>query len=119
MLHHVELRVSNLKPHLAFWDWLMVDMLGYERFQDWDGGRSWRSGPGTPYVVISLGEDRVPDHIAFLAYSRARVDLIWDGVEARGGSRLYEHEYPHADGPNHYAAYFCDPGGIKIEVVAE
>lgn len=31
---------------------------------------------------------------------------------------LYEGRYPYAGGECHYAAFFADPDGIKVELVA-
>ena len=43
-LHHVELWVPDLERGKAQWGWLLGE-LGYEQFQDWPDGRSWRLGP--------------------------------------------------------------------------
>jgi hypothetical protein len=48
-LHHVELWVPDLGRAIASIGWLL-EALGYEKFQDWDDGRSWRFG-GT-YIVV-------------------------------------------------------------------
>ncbi|WP_412162477.1 hypothetical protein [Curtobacterium flaccumfaciens] len=48
-LHHVELRTADLDTAAGSWGWLLGE-LGYEPFQQWDHGRSWRLGP--LYVVL-------------------------------------------------------------------
>ena len=48
-LHHVELWVPHLGRAIHEWGWLL-GRLGYESFQDWPDGRSWRLG-GT-YLVV-------------------------------------------------------------------
>jgi catechol 2,3-dioxygenase-like lactoylglutathione lyase family enzyme len=40
-LHHVELWVPDLTRARREWGWLL-GQLGYEPFQDWDDGCSWR-----------------------------------------------------------------------------
>ena len=40
-IHHIELNVSNLKKSVAFWGWFLEE-LGYQPFQVWDKGRSWK-----------------------------------------------------------------------------
>ena len=40
-LHHVELWVPDLDRAVQQWGWLL-GRLGYESFQDWPEGRSWR-----------------------------------------------------------------------------
>ena len=84
MLHHVELYVSDLRETSAFWGWLL-EYLGYEPFQEWEGGRSWRSGE--TYLVFVQVEERfreIPyhrcgvglNHLAFHAASREDVDRL-------------------------------------------
>jgi predicted lactoylglutathione lyase len=69
------------------------------------------------YLVLAAGDFNVQNHLAFSVNSQAIVDGIWHEVEVKGGKRLYEDEYPYADGHGHYAAYFLDPGCIKFEIV--
>ena len=122
LLHHVELCASDLPASVAFWDWLLGE-LGYEPKNEWDGGRSWIRGP--TYVVVKTAEADVPfnrrgpglNHLAFHAASREQVDRITDAVRERENvTLLYEDQHPYAGG--YYAAYFEDPEGIKVEVVA-
>lgn len=44
LLHHVELWVPDLAVARPRWAWLL-GALGYEPFQEWDAGVSWRLGP--------------------------------------------------------------------------
>ncbi|ESP87595.1 VOC family protein [Candidatus Halobonum tyrrellensis] len=122
-LHHVELSASDLDASVEFWDWLLGE-LGYDRKEEWDGGRSWSRGP--TYVVIERTEnpDRPFDrraaglnHLAFHAASREQVDRLTDGVRERpDADLLYEDRHPFAGG--YYALYCEDPEGITVEVVA-
>ena len=50
-LHHVELWVPDLDRAAASWGWLL-GALGYEAFQSWPAGRSWRLG--ATYVVVAF-----------------------------------------------------------------
>ena len=122
LLHHVELCASDLAASVAFWGWLLGE-LGYELKNEWDGGRSWIRGPA--YVVLKTAEADAPfdrrgaglHHLAFHAYSREQVDRITDAVRDReDATLLYEDQHPYAGG--YYAAYFEDPEGLKVEVVA-
>ena len=83
-LHHIELYVSNLKRTIDFWGWFL-DEMGYEPFQEWESGRSWRLGE--MYIVFVQAETRFLDipyhrgrvglnHLAFHATSRQQVDEI-------------------------------------------
>ena len=40
-LHHLEIYVSNLEHSKKFWKWFL-ELLGYEEFQSWDEGISWK-----------------------------------------------------------------------------
>lgn len=122
-LHHVELYVSDLQRSLAFWSWLLAD-LGYERYQQWDSGESWKLGH-TYIVFVQAGSGftdppydrrRVGlNHLAFYARSREDVDELADELKGRSVRLLYGDRYPSNE---HYAIYFEDPDGIKVEVVA-
>lgn len=122
-LHHVELYASDLEASIDFWGWLLGE-LGYERKNDWDGGRSWQNGP--TYVVLVDAADRADhpfdrtapglNHLAFHAASRDQVDGLTEGVRDRADAEvLYEDRHPYAGG--YYALYCEDPEGIKVEVV--
>ncbi|WJY27317.1 VOC family protein [Sporosarcina trichiuri] len=126
MLHHIELYVSDLTRSVEFWGWFLEE-LGYELYQEWDAGRSWRLG-GT-YLVFVQAEDRYLDvpyhrkrvglnHLAFWADSRAHVDALTNQLRERGVPILYESAHPYAGGNSHYAVYFEDPDRMKVELVA-
>lgn len=125
-LHHIELYVSNLKRSIDFWGWFL-DELGYEPFQEWESGRSWRMGE--MYIVFVQAETRFLDipyhrgrvglnHLAFHAASRQQVDEIARKLRGRGVTILYADKHPFAGGNDHYALYFEDPDRIKVELVA-
>jgi hypothetical protein len=57
MLHHVELWVLDLERGKAQWGWLLGE-LGYQQFQDWPAGRSWRRG--ATYLVIEQSRRCLP-----------------------------------------------------------
>ncbi|MEC0247927.1 VOC family protein [Paenibacillus chitinolyticus] len=126
MLHHVEINVSDLNESAPFWEWLL-SQLGYETFQRWEKGISWKCGD--TYLVFVQTEERFLDlpyhrrrtglnHLAFHAKSREQVDGLTEALTARGVRVLYREQHPHAGGPRHYAVYFEDPDRIKVEVVA-
>ena len=124
-LHHIELWVPNLDRAAATWGWLLGE-LGYELFQDWPGGRSWRAGP--TYIVIeqspALTADRHErcrpglNHLAFHVATRARLDELTDAAQRHGWRLLFADRHPHAGGDQHYAAYLEDGDGFEAELVA-
>ncbi|AZV62480.1 VOC family protein [Peribacillus frigoritolerans] len=125
-LHHIELYFSNLKRSIDFWGWFL-DELGYEPFQEWESGRSWRMGE--MYMVFVQAETRFLDipyhrgrlglyHLAFHAASRQQVDEIARKLRGRGVTILYANKHPFAGGKDQYAVYLEDPDRMKVELVA-
>lgn len=126
MLHHVEIYVSNLEESKKFWGWFLGE-LGYEVYQKWDSGISWKHGE--TYLVFVQTEERFLDipyhrcrvglnHLAFHAMSRAQVDEITKQLQEKGITILYSDKTPYAGGQDYYAVYFEDPDRIKVEMVA-
>jgi catechol 2,3-dioxygenase-like lactoylglutathione lyase family enzyme len=124
--HHVEIWVADLAAVEPSWGWLLGE-LGWEPFQHWPEGRSWRIGetylvveqsvavrPGLPYDRMRPGLN----HLAVHAPDRATVDRIHAAGPANGWRQLFAAAYPHAGGSEHYAAYLTDVAGFEFEVVA-
>ncbi|MGX7420179.1 VOC family protein [Carnobacterium gallinarum] len=126
MLHHIDIYVQNLDKQTEFWSWFLTE-LGYQQFQKWETGISWKKGDF--YYVISVGDSQLIaepyqkgriglNHLAFATEKRQTVDALSLQVEAHGGTILYATDYPYAGGSKHYALYFNDPEGMKMELVA-
>ncbi|MFC4549980.1 MULTISPECIES: VOC family protein [Halorussus] len=126
LLDHVELYASDFEASVDFWGWFL-DELGYETYQSWLDGRSWKRGP-TYLVVVRAPEEYADEpyhrrrpglnHLAFRAESREQVDELTEKLRERGRTVLYEDDHPYAGGEDHYAVYFEDPERIKAELVA-
>ena len=125
-LHHIELYVSNLQESKKFWSWFLQE-LGYNEFQQWDGGISYKLND--TYIVFVQANEKYLDipyhrkrvglnHLAFHAESRAEIDQMKEKLKEKDITILYEDQYPFAGGPNYYALYFEDPNRIKVELVA-
>jgi catechol 2,3-dioxygenase-like lactoylglutathione lyase family enzyme len=126
MLHHVEIYVSNLSKSVEFWGWLLPE-LGYERYQKWDSGISWKHQE--TYLVFVQAEERYLDvpyhrcraglnHLAFHGNSREHIDKITEALLDKGIQILYKDKHPYAGGKDYYAVFFEDPDRIKVELVA-
>jgi len=123
-LHHVELYVADLELARDFWPWWLGE-LGWEPFQDWEDGFSWRHG-GCYLVLVRAPmrehafHRRRPglNHLAFHADSRAQVDRLTREVQRRGWRLLYADRHPHAGGPGSYALFFEGPERLKLELAA-
>lgn len=127
-LHHLELYVRDLERSSELWGWLLTE-LGYVAFQEWDEGISWRPPDGEVGAYVALVQaptgaaelDRRSvglNHVAFVADGREQVDLLTKTLRERDVRILYEDRHPYAGGPDHYALFFEDPDGLKVEVVA-
>jgi catechol 2,3-dioxygenase-like lactoylglutathione lyase family enzyme len=124
-LHHVELWVPDLPAAVRSWGWLLGE-LGWSEFQDWPAGRSWRLDD--TYLVVEQSpalsgpvHDRLApglNHLAFHAGSPAEVERVAGAAPGHGWSPLFADRYPHAGGPDIYAAYLEDAHGYEVELVA-
>jgi catechol 2,3-dioxygenase-like lactoylglutathione lyase family enzyme len=126
MLHHVEIYVSNLPKSVEFWGWLLPE-LGYELYQKWDSGISWKHRE--TYLVFVQAEEKYLDvpyhrcraglnHLAFHGNSREHIDEITQALLDKGIQILYKDKHPYAGGKDYYAVFFEDPDRIKVELVA-
>jgi catechol-2,3-dioxygenase len=118
--------VPDLDGARARWGWLLGE-LGYEVFQDWDAGVSYRLGP--TYMVFEQSPALVDgphdrrgaglNPLAFSAGSRSDVDHLVEQAGDHGWRLMFADRHPHAGGPDHYAAYLEDDDGYEVELVAE
>lgn len=127
--HHIELWIAehpdDVDRALLPWRWLLL-RVGFERAQAWPGGESWAAGgayltlTASPRLSSPLHDRRRAglNHVAFHGGDRAAVDAIVEEAPANGWTPLYADRYPHAGGPQHYAAWFENDAGFKVEVVA-
>ncbi|HUZ22740.1 MAG TPA: VOC family protein [Streptosporangiaceae bacterium] len=124
-LHHLELWVPSLDRAVASWGWLLGE-LGYELFQDWQDGKSWRSGP--TYIVVEQSPARIAtrhdrcrpglNHLAFHVESRARTEELALKAAQHGWRLMFPDQHPYAGGQQHYAAYLENIDGFEAELVA-
>lgn len=125
-IHHLEINVSNLENTVAFWSWFLKE-LGYEDFQTWEQGKSWRLAD-TYIVFVQTPEKYLHshyhrscvglNHLAFHAESKEHVEHMTIQLQQRGINILYKDKHPFAGGKDHYAVFFEDPDRIKVELVA-
>jgi len=125
LLHHVELWVPDLRRAVDQWGWLLGE-LGYQDFQRWDAGRSWRLGP--TYLVVEQSPAMTADpfdrlrpglnHLAFHAGSPPTLDAMMSAAPQHDWAPLFDDRYPHAGGEQSYAGYLVNSDGFEIELVA-
>ncbi|MEU6378189.1 VOC family protein [Streptomyces sp. NPDC046909] len=126
MLHHVELWVPDLGRAVTSWGWLL-ERLGCEPYQDWQAGRSWRTGE--TYVVVEQSPAMTADrhdrlrpglnHLAFHVRNREELDELVASAPAHGWTLLFPDRHPFAGGPEHCAAYLENEDGFEVELVAK
>jgi catechol 2,3-dioxygenase-like lactoylglutathione lyase family enzyme len=126
VLHHVEVWVPDIERTTESWGWLFGE-LGWERYQHWEGGISWRNGE--TYVVFEQSpaltagtHDRCApglNHLAFHAGAPSDVDRLVLAASEYGWTLMFADRHPHAGGPDTYAAYMEDRDGYEIELVAK
>jgi catechol 2,3-dioxygenase-like lactoylglutathione lyase family enzyme len=124
-VHHIELWVPDLSRAEDSWGWLL-QTLGWQPYQHWEAGRSWRLGD--TYVVVERSpalsapeHDRHRpglNHLALHAGPPADVDTLAAEAPAHGWSPLFGDRYPYAGGADHYAAFLVDRDGFEVELVA-
>ena len=124
-MHHIELWVPDFNRAKGEWGWVLSS-LGYETYQTWTNGISWRRGG--LYIVVEESPDLSSrehqrtsaglNHLAFEAGHRHRVDTLTRESSHHGWSQLFAEKHPHAGGPDHYAAYLANSDSFEIELVA-
>ncbi|TWT16143.1 VOC family protein [Planomicrobium sp. CPCC 101079] len=126
MLHHVEINASNLPATREFYDDLLPD-LGYELYQEWPRGFSYKHS--STYLVFVQTENEFLhngynrkatglNHLAFHAKSRQQVDELTGKMRRKCVKVLYEDRHPFAGGSHYYALFIEGPDRLKIEIVA-
>jgi catechol 2,3-dioxygenase-like lactoylglutathione lyase family enzyme len=125
MLHHIELWVPDLTRAEHTWGWLL-QALGYELYQQWPEGVSWRCGD--LYIVLEQSPARSAfrhdrhrpglNHLAFHVSDRGAVDRMVGEALLHGWRLLFADRHPYAGGEQHYAAYLEDRDGYEVELVA-
>jgi catechol 2,3-dioxygenase-like lactoylglutathione lyase family enzyme len=124
-LHHLEIWVPDLQRAIDSLGWLL-ETLGYEQFQTFKTGRSWRLPP--TYIVLEQSPALTAEqydrqrpglnHLAFHAGSPADVEALVLRAGQHGWRLLFPDRHPHAGGEDHYAAYLENEDGFEAELVA-
>lgn len=125
-LHHVELWVPDLDRATASIGWLL-EALGYQLFQEWPAGRSWRRG--ATYIVVEQSpaldgtthHRHQPglNHLAFHAGGPRQLDRLVAEAADHGWVLMFADRHPFAGGPDHRAAYLENADGFEVELVAQ
>jgi glyoxylase I family protein len=122
VIDHLRLSVRDIDAAGRFYGPLMRT-LGFTPEPRDDGGLAWGNADAqwlilTPATVDGAIDDFAPGlhHIAFSARDRAHVDEVHEGLVQRS-AHVLEPPSEYDDEPDHYAVFFRDPDGLKLEVL--
>ncbi|HEY3765541.1 MAG TPA: VOC family protein [Gaiellales bacterium] len=127
VLHHVDIRVSDLAASRAFYETVLAS-LGFgvmsERPDPNGGGEvAFGADDGGEFAIHEPtphpGQDTVTRgaHIAFQASDRAAVDGFHAAAAAAGARSIGEPGLRSAYADDYYGAFVLDPDGNNIEAV--
>ena len=125
-LDHIGINVPDMAPAREYYDALMP-LVGFQPFMSGDDWFSYApaDGNGTQLFFYTAREDGAHSrhrpglqHLCFLVETRAEVHAAHEWAVARGNEVLHEPQTFPQYHANHYAAYWVDPHGFKLEVVS-
>lgn len=125
-LDHIGINVPDVASAQEYYD-ALVPLVGFKPFMS---GADWFSygpvrGNGTQLFFYaaqdggSYSRDRPGlQHLCFLVKTRAEVHAAYEWALERGNDVLHEPQTFPQYHPDHYAVFWVDPHGFKIEVVS-
>jgi glyoxylase I family protein len=130
LVNHLRLSVADIEAAGRFYEPLMR-CLGFTPVDRDDGGLAWgledEAGrmqwlivtPSPEHLRAQSHQYLAPGlhHVAFNARDRAHVDRV-HVVLVELGAEILEAPSEYDDEPDHYAVFFRDPDGMKLEVVS-
>ena len=116
MIDHLFLTVRDYSISKKFYS-TVFKPLGYELIMEFGPTQGGYGAKGKPSFWLGQGEPGPPQHIAFVAPSRATVDefhkaALAAGAKDNGGPGLRPDYHQH-----YYGAFVTDPDGNNIEAV--
>ena len=124
---HVMMNSNDYPRAVKFYSWLMPK-LGFPKIVTYDKpslltgwfneqASFWLQPADNKYEEDLFHKARVGlREIAFKADTRELVDEVFREVPANGG-KIVDPPQEYSYMPGYYAVYFCDPDGVKLEVV--
>lgn len=125
-LDHLGISIPGVAPARAYYDALMplVDFKPFFAGDDWFSYAP-ASGNGTQlFFYTAPGESSYSrhqpglQHLCFRVNSRRKVDAVHEWARDRGDEILNEPRTFPEYHPLHYATFWLDPHGFKLEVVS-
>ncbi|KFH68506.1 hypothetical protein MVEG_05320 [Podila verticillata NRRL 6337] len=128
-INHIVLSCSDMTKSRKFYDFLMIDLMGYSLFMDQPYSVIYSKKTGEAFC-ISPGNKTTPHHktnpglhhLAFNTGTREEIDAFHSNIVSFYASHADHGHildapalYPQY-GPDHYAVFFTDPDGIKLEL---
>jgi glyoxylase I family protein len=122
VLDHLRLTVRDVEASRRVYDPVMR-CLGLPPVARVDGGAAWGSQETGFLILTAAAREGAHDaatpglhHVAFAAPSRAVVDRVGE-IAAGVGAEILDPPGEYDAQPDHYAVFFRDPDGFKVEVV--
>ena len=125
-LDHIGLNVPDVAAARAYYDVLMP-LVGFQPFLAGDDWFSYAPADGNgTQLFFYTARDAGPydrhrpglQHLCFLVDTRADVRAAYEWARARGDEVLHEPRTFPEYHEKHYATYWVDPHGFKLEVVS-
>ena len=128
LIHHLDLTVTDLERSVEFYE-QVLERLGYARTFDYAGEvPCWELRRNGTILGIGLHRARTHSphdryapglhHVAFHAASRRDVDEFHEFLR-QANIRILDAPAEYDYTPGYYAVFFCDPDGLKLELVHE
>jgi len=116
---HIDLRVSEMAPALAFYDQLLPALGFTETYhgEEWKVWATTEPLPSTAYFAITAEHGHVANgnRIAFWVATAAEVERVTEIARSAGAGDLSgPKQMPYSRG--YYASFFADPSGNLLEV---
>jgi catechol 2,3-dioxygenase-like lactoylglutathione lyase family enzyme len=118
MIDHVGFEVADLKRSARFYDAVFFALGARRVFQSPQAVAYGVNGPRFWIVVRGREPAAGYGHVALEASGRAAVDAAHAAGLASGGADDGSPANRPQYGGRYYAAYLCDPDGLRVEVVA-
>ncbi|KAG0038231.1 hypothetical protein BGZ82_000742 [Podila clonocystis] len=128
-INHIGISCSDMAKSRKFYDFLMIDLMGYNVVMDQPFCLSYGKKTGE-MICISPGNKTTPHHksnpglhhLAFNTGTHEEIDDFHSKIVSfyaahAGHGHILDAPSMYPDyGPHYYAIFFTDPDGIKLEL---
>ncbi|MDR3319247.1 MAG: VOC family protein [Clostridiales bacterium] len=134
IIDHIDITVGDLKEAVRFYD-LLMPLLGFDlakKRETYEADDDYRqieyphgnfifsivqAAPGARGQAVNFEAPGALHHLAFRAENNEAVDGFYRKLLGTGASGVVPPAFYKQYAPDYYAVFFCDPFGIRYEVV--